>query len=497
MQTTKNICFDEQKYIKLQTKNIKQRLKQFNNKLYMEFGGKLFDDLHASRVLPGFSPNVQLKILDEFKDICEIIFVINANDIEKHKVRADFGITYDMEVLRLIKKFRQRNLIVSAIVITLFNGQPSAISFKNRMENLGEKVYTHYFTKGYPTDIDTIVSSEGYGKNPYIKTTKPLVVITAPGSGSGKLATCLSQLYHEYKNGVKAGYAKFEKFPVWNLALKHPINMAYEAATADLKDVNVLDSYYFEAYKKVAVSYNRDIEIFPVIKNIIKKITNKEIYKSPTDMGINSIAECITNDKLAREYSKQEIIRRYLRAKVDVKKGQTTKDVVLKIKLLMNELNIDINDRKCVYKAEEKFKKEKVPSMALELNNNIIVTGKQTNLLNAESSLILNALKTISNIDDKIDLISPEIINPIVELKEKIFKVESLRLTLKETLVALSISSINDKNAKKTYENLLLLQNCNAHSTHILTNNNEQTLRNLGINLTCIDRFLNESLFEF
>ena len=440
MQTTKNICFDEQKYIKLQTKNIKQRLKQFNNKLYMEFGGKLFDDLHASRVLPGFSPNVQLKILDEFKDICEIIFVINANDIEKHKVRADFGITYDMEVLRLIKKFRQRNLIVSAIVITLFNGQPSAISFKNRMENLGEKVYTHYFTKGYPTDIDTIVSSEGYGKNPYIKTTKPLVVITAPGPGSGKLATCLSQLYHEYKNGVKAGYAKFEKFPVWNLALKHPINMAYEAATADLKDVNVLDSYYFEAYKKVAVSYNRDIEIFPVIKNIIKRITNKEIYKSPTDMGINSIAECITNDKLAREYSKQEIIRRYLRAKVDVKKGQTTKDVVLKIKLLMNELNIDINDRKCVYKAEEKFKKEKVPSMALELNNNIIVTGKQTNLLNAESSLILNALKTISNIDDKIDLISPEIINPIVELKEKIFKVESLRLTLKETLVALSIS---------------------------------------------------------
>lgn len=496
MLSKKRYCFDEKKYIKEQSKRINERLKKFDNKLYMEFGGKLFDDLHASRVLPGFSPNVQLQILEDFKDKCEILIVINANDIEKNKVRADFDITYDMEVVRLIQKFRQRNLLVSGIVITLFEDQPSAIKFKDKMVELGEKVYIHYFTKGYPTDIEMIVSEQGYGKNPYIPTTKPLVIITAPGPGSGKLATCLSQLYHEYKKGTKAGYAKFEKFPVWNLPLKHPINIAYEASTADLKDYNLVDSYHLEEYKKIAITYNRDFEIFPVVKNILKKISNKEIYKSPTDMGINTIADCIIDDKLARESAKQEIIRRYLRAKVEYKKGKGKKSTIERIKLLMNEVNTDVYDRKCVYKAEEKSKISKQPAMAIELNDGQIVTGRQTNLLTAPSSAILNALKTICKIDDKIDLISLEVIKPIIQLKSNVFNLDNNRLTLKEMLVALSISSIYNKNSKLAYENLIKLRDCNAHSTHILTTNNEQTIRNLGINLTCGDKILNRDIFE-
>jgi len=489
-------CFDSEKYLQLQSEKIKQRMKEFDNKLYMEFGGKLFDDFHASRVLPGFDPNIQIKLLDNFKKDCEIIFAINANDIEKNKIRADFGITYDMEVLRLIDNFRQRGLLVSAIVITLFNGQPSAVAFKNKLEALGERVYYHYYTKGYPTDVETIVSEEGYGKNPYIETSKPLVVITAPGPGSGKLATCLSQLYHEYKRGVKAGYAKFEKFPVWNLPLKHPINLAYEAATADLKDVNLIDSYHFDAYGTIAVSYNRDLEAFPVVRNIIRKIVNKDLYKSPTDMGINSIAYCIYDDDLARESAKQEIIRRYYRAKTDIKKNNAPRHCEERIRLLMNELGLDKYDRPCVKPAEEKEKQSGQPSVAIQLHDGRIVTGRSTKLLTATASVTLNALKVISGIEDKFELISPQVLEPITDLKKNILNAENGVLSLKDVLIALSISANYNPAAKVAYQNLYRLQNCEAHSTHILNPTNEDTIRRLKINMTCGDKFSTKNLFD-
>lgn len=496
MEQVEKKCFDSEVYIKKQRELINARMKEFGDKLYMEFGGKLFDDLHASRVLPGFDPNVQIRLLDSYKDDCEIIFVISAKDIEKNKIRADFGITYDMEVLRLIEKLRHRGLYVSAIVITLYEGEQSAQNFRAKLENMGERVFYHYFTKGYPTDVETIVSEAGYGRNPYIETTKKLVAITAPGPGSGKLATCLSQLYHEYKRGKKAGYAKFEKFPVWNLPLKHPINVAYESATADLGDKNVIDSYHYEAYHEIAVSYNRDLEAYPVVRNILQKITGKDIYKSPTDMGINTIASCITDDALAQYSAKQEIIRRYLRAKVDAKKNNANKRVVETIRLLMNELNITVHDRPCVRPAEEKFMKSHAPAMAIELLDGQIVTGRKTALLSAPASAILNALKVISNIDDSVDLIQKEVLEPIVDLRHNIFRQDNTNLTLKETLVALCISANFNKNAKVAYDNLKFLRGCNAHSTHILTPNNEENLRNLGLNLTCGDRFLVGNLFD-
>ncbi len=492
----KKFCFDSDKYLKLQSEKIKEKMKFFNNKLYMEFGGKLFDDLHASRVLPGFDPNIQIKLLDNFKKDCEIIFVINANDIEKNKIRADFGITYDMEVLRLIDKFRERGLLVSAIVISLFNEQPSAITFKEKLENLGERVFYHYYTKGYPTDVETIVSEEGYGKNPYIETSKPLVVITAPGPGSGKLATCLSQLYHEYKKGIKAGYAKFEKFPVWNLPLKHPINIAYESSTADLKDTNLIDSYHFDAYGKIAVSYNRDLEAFPVVRNILRKILNQDIYKSPTDMGINTIAECIYDDELARESAKQEIIRRYYRAKADIKKGNVPKFCEERTRLLMNELGLDKYDRKCVRPCEEKEMESKQPSVAIELQDGKIVVGRRTKLLTASASVILNALKVVSGIEDRFELISPQVLEPIADLKKNILNTENGVLSLKDALIALSISAYYNPPAKVAYDNLSKLWGCEAHSSHILSPTNEDTIRRLKINMTCGDRFTTKNLFD-
>ena len=491
-----NTCFDSEKYLQLQSERIKQKMQEFDNKLYMEFGGKLFDDFHASRVLPGFDENIQVKLLDHFKKDCEIIFVISAQDIEKNKIRADFGITYDMEVLRLIDIFRKRGLIVSAIVITLFNEQPAAIAFKNKLENLGERVYFHYYTKGYPTDVETIVSEEGYGKNPYVETTKPLVVITAPGPGSGKLATCLSQLYHEYKRGVKAGYAKFEKFPVWNLPLKHPINLAYESATAELKDVNLIDSYHFDAYNKIAVSYNRDLEAFPVVRNILRKIVNDDIYKSPTDMGINSIAECIFNDDIAQESAKQEIIRRYYRARVDIKKNNIPKYCEERIQLLMNELSLDKYDRACVKPAEDKELASGEPSVAIQLHTGEIVTGRRTSLLTATASVLLNALKVIGNIDDRFDLISPEVLKPILSLKKNILNSADSVLSVKDVLIALSISTGYSTKAKLAYKNLEKLKGCEAHSTHILSPNNEDTLRRLKINITCGDKFSTKNLFD-
>ena len=496
MEQQSKICFDSDKYISLQSKEIRKRLKQFDNKLYMEFGGKLFDDLHAARVLPGFDPNVQIKLLDNFKDECEIIFVISAKDIEKNKIRADFGITYDMEVLRLMDKLRKHGLYVSAVVITLFDGQQSALNFKSKLENLGERVYLHYFTKGYPENVDLIVSDEGYGKNPYIETSRPLVAITAPGPGSGKLATCLSQLYHEYKRGVKAGYAKFEKFPVYNLPLNHPINIAYEAATADLKDKNKIDNYHLDAYGITAVSYNRDLEAFPVVSTILKKIINKDVYKSPTDMGINTIKECIFNDSLASFSAKQEVIRRYLRAKVDVKKNNVSKDVVQRILLLLNQLDITVYDRKCVKSAEDGLLNTKQPSMAIELQNGNIIVGSQTNFLTAPANAILNSLKHLSNIDSSQDLLSSDVLEQIRHLKHEILHSDNNLLTLKETLVALCLSAAKSKIIQKAYYMLPALQGCNAHSTHILRANNEETIRNLGINLTCGDKFSIGSLFD-
>jgi len=496
MNNEQKLCFDSEKYLNIQCEQIKERMKSFNNKLYMEFGGKLFDDFHASRVLPGFDPNVQIKVLDKFKKDCEIVFVINANDIEKNKIRADFGITYDMEVLRLIDIFRNHGLLVSGIVITLFNSQPAAIAFKNKLENLGEKVYCHYFTKGYPTDIETVVSEEGYGKNEYVKTSKPLVVVTAPGPGSGKLATCLSQLYHEYKRGITAGYAKFEKFPVWNLPLKHPVNIAYESSTADLKDVNLIDSYHFDAYGKIAVSYNRDLEAFPVVRNILRKITGKDIYKSPTDMGINSIAECIYDDELARESAKQEIIRRYYRARTDIKKGINQKYCEERIKLLMNELGLTPYDRKCVKPAEDKEKSSGLPSVAIELHDGRIVVGRTTKIMTATASVVLNALKTILSIEDKFELISPQVLEPIIDLKKNILNAENGVLSLKDILIALSISAGYNPIAKEAYNNIDKLCGCQAHSTHILSPTNEDTIRRLKLNMTCGDIFSTKNLFD-
>lgn len=492
----KKLCFDSKKYLEEQSKRIKEKMKQFDNKLYMEFGGKLFDDLHASRVLPGFDPNIQIKLLDKFKKDCEIIFVISANDIEKNKIRADFGITYDMEVLRLIDNFRARGLLVSAVVITLFDGQPSALKFKTKLESLGENVYLHYFTKGYPTNVETIVSEEGYGKNPYVKTTKPLVVITAPGPGSGKLATCLSQLYHEYKNGVKAGYAKFEKFPVWNLPLKHPINIAYESATADLKDVNLIDSYHFDAYGKIAVSYNRDMEIFPVVRNILKKICGEDIYKSPTDMGINTIASCIFDDQVAREAAIQEVIRRYYKAKVEIKRGTAPLHCKERIRLLMNELGVNKYDRHCVKFAEEKEQRTGFPSICIELLDGRIVTGRQTKLLSSSASVVLNALKELSGIEDKFELISAQVLKPIDDLKKNILNSKDEVLSLRDVLIALSISASLNPIAKVAYDNITLLKDCEAHSTHILSPSNEDSFRRLGINITCGDVFTTKNLFE-
>ncbi len=489
-------CFDSEKYLKKQSELINERLKIFDNKLYLEFGGKLFDDMHASRVLPGFEPNIQIKILENFKDDCEIILTISAKDIEKNKIRADNQMTYDMEVLRLISKLRKNNLYVSAVVITLFNGEQSAINFKQKLTQIGERVYTHYYTPGYPTDINTVVSDKGYGKNEYIKTTKKIVAVTAPGPGSGKLATCLSQLYHEYKNGKRAGYAKFEKFPVYNLGLKDPINIAYEAATADLGDKNVIDFYHFDAYNKVAVSYNRDMETFPVIRKILGKIMGKEEYKSPTDMGINSIKDCIFDFELANYSAKQEIIRRYLKAKVDYKRNNANYICVERIKLLMDELNLSKYNRPCVEIAEKTFVNSKKPAMAIELDDGTIIVGKETFLLSAPASAIVNAIKHIADIEDSVDLLDLDVVSDIRKLKTSILNSDSETLTLKETLVALAISADKITTTQKAYSAMKNLRNCVAHSTHILRPNNEETLRKLGIDLTSGDLLNIDGFFD-
>lgn len=497
MKKKEKICFDNELYLKLQSENIEKRIKKFNNKLYLELGGKIFDDLHASRVLPGFDPNIKIKLLQKLKDKVEIILCISANDIEKNRIRADLGLNYADEVLRLVDNMRELNLYISSFVITLFKGQLSAQKFAQKLQQRGEKVYIHRYTKGYPNDVETIVSDEGYGANPYIKTTRPLVVVTAPGPSSGKLATCLSQLYHEYKRKVKAGYAKFETFPVWNLPLKHPVNIAYESATADIGDVNQIDPYHFNAYGKLAINYNRDIAVFPILKNILQKITGKEIYKSPTDMGVNMIKDAITDDKLAQISAKKEILRRYYRAECDYKKGQITFDNLERNKSLVSEVKVTDDAIRSIDVARQTAKDYGYPTVALELPNGTIVTGKSKKIITASGAVILNALRTLAGLGDDFDIITDDILLPIVSYRTNILKSHCTLLTVDDILVALSICSAKNEKAKKALEKLTELKNCDAHSTYILPSSEENTLKKLGINVTSDPVFTNNNLFDY
>lgn len=477
-------CFDAAKYLKIQKKKIKQRIGMFD-KLYLEFGGKLIDDQHAARTLPGFLPDLKIRLLQEFKDDAEVILCINASAIENSKIRADHMISYETEVIRLIEFLRSKGIYVSSVVITLFNNQKKAIDFANRLKDYHVKTYFHTFTKGYPTDVDTIVSDEGYGANPYIETSRKLIIVSAPGPCSGKLATSLSQLYHEYKRGVNAGYAKFETFPVWSLPLKHPVNIAYEAATADLGDVNMIDHFHLEKYGTKAVNYNRDLETFPVLKEILTRITGKTVYYSPTDMGVNVIGECITDDKAIQHAAKDEIIRRYYRALTDLKKGILIPDIPEHIKLLMNELNISEKDRLVVTKAKEKYQASgHLPSACLAVGKKFIV-GRKTDHLSPISATFLNALKTINKIPDEVDLISPTVLKPILEIKNKTSNFKENYLKLGEVLIALSICSTTNPTVEKALESLDKLASTELHSTHMISDDEMIVLSNLGINATC------------
>ncbi len=476
-------CFDAEKYLKIQKKNIMKRIAMFD-KLYLEFGGKLIDDQHAARTLPGFLPDLKIRLLQELKDDAEVILCINANAIETSKIRADHMISYETEVLRLIEFLRSKGIYVSSVVITLYNGQKKAADFAEKLKDYHVAVYFHTFTKGYPTDVDTIVSDEGYGANPFIKTTKPLVVVSAPGPCSGKLATALSQLYHEYKNGTSAGYAKFETFPVWSLPLKHPVNVAYEAATADLGDINMVDHFHLEKYGQTAVNYNRDLETFPVLKEILHRITGEDVYYSPTDMGVNVIGECITDDKAVQKAAKDEIIRRYYRALADVKKGATEKIVPERIKMLMNELNISENDRIVTLYAEEKREASGCPSAAIQIGKKIVV-GRKNDILSPVSSTFLNALKTLGHIPDEVDLIAPSILKPILEIKNRTSNFKETHLHLGEVLIALSICSTTNPVVKKLLTTLDKMKGAELHATHMITDDELVVLSNLGINATC------------
>ena len=480
--------FDNKKYVKIQSEKIRERFKLFD-KLYLEIGGKLFDDSHAARILPGFKSDAKISMFKELKNDLEIIFCINAGDIERNKTRGEYGITYDNEVISLINRSKRMGFSVNSVVITLYKNQLSVDKFIKKLERNGIKTYIHTFTKGYPTDVDTIVSEEGYGANPYIETTKPLILVNAPGPGSGKLATCLSQLYHESKRGVNAGYAKFETFPVWNLPLKHPVNLAYEAATADLKDVNMIDSFHLEAYGKMAVNYNRDLELFPVLKSILSRVSSQTIYKSPTDMGVNVVGDCIKDEEIVVEACKKEIVRRYYNELNNYKLGLTDSDAYSKVKLLMNELNIDENYLDVVKPALEKSKRENVPVISLKLSKNRIITGKQTDILSAASSLILNAIKELSKIPDDINLLSPNILEPMLKLKKELSGDDKC-LQLTEVLTALSICSTTNSMVEKALSKLTKLKGCEAHATYIVENGDKKSLKNLKINLTCEPEFL-------
>ena len=479
------IGFDNNQYLSMQSEKIQERIDTFGDKLYLEFGGKLFDDYHASRVLPGFEPDSKIKMLLKLKDIAEILVVICANDIIKNKYRSDLGITYDADVIRLIDVFKTQGLLVRSVVMTMYQPQPAVDSFIKHLENLGIAVYKHYPIDGYPSEVQKIVSGEGYGQNEYVPTSRRLVVVTAPGPGSGKMATCLSQLYHEHLRGVKAGYAKFETFPIWNLPLSHPVNVAYEAATADLNDVNMIDPFHLEEYGTLAVNYNRDVEIFPVVSAMLETILGFCPYKSPTDMGVNMAGNCIVDDDACRQASKNEIIRRYYAALCDAKKGRISKEVVAKLELLMRKSGISTEDRKAVAPALAKAAATGSPAAAIELNDGSIVTGKTSDLLGASAACLLNALKVLGNIDDGIELISPTIIEPIQRLKVQHMGSVNPRLHTNEVLMALAICAVSDPRAKKAMEQLDKLKNCEVHSSVMLSHVDEKTFKSLGVHITC------------
>ena len=483
------IAFDNDLYIKTQSAHIRNRIEQFGGKLYLEFGGKLYDDNHASRVLPGFKPDSKLQMLLQLKDKVEMVIAINAADIEKNKIRGDLGITYDRDVLRLIDVFRSFGLYVSSVVLTRYNDKDITRAFQARLETMGIRVYHHYDIEGYPSNISHIVSDAGYGRNDFIETTRELVVVTAPGPGSGKLATCMSQLYHEHKRGVQAGYAKFETFPVWNLPLNHPVNLAYEAATADLSDVNMIDPFHLESYGKTTVNYNRDVEAFPVLVAMFERILGECPYKSPTDMGVNMVGNCIVNDAVAVEASRQEIIRRYYAALCDQKQGKAGDAAVLKLELLMKKVGVSVENRRVVAPALSKAKQTGLPAAAMELPDGQIVTGKTSSLLGASSALLLNALKVLAGLDDSLHLIAPEVIDPIQHLKVDHLGHRNPRLHTNEVLIALSISAATDPTAEKAMEKLGALRGCQVHSSVILSAVDEQTFKRLGVNLTCQPQF--------
>ncbi|MFA5263162.1 MAG: DUF1846 domain-containing protein [Opitutaceae bacterium] len=502
---TDNIGFDNQRYLEQQSAAILDRVKQLDGRLYLEFGGKILFDFHASRVLPGFHPNVKMQLLQMLKDQAEVILCIFAGDIEKKKMRADFGIPYDTDALKTIDDLKERGITIRAIVITRFDNQPAAVSFKNRLERRGLRVYTHRASKGYPNDVDMIVSEEGYGSNPMIETERPIVVVTGPGPGSGKLATCLSQLYHEHKRGVKAHYAKFETFPIWNLPLKHEINVAYEAATAELKDVNLIDHYHLEAYGQTAVNYNRDLEAFPLLKRIIEKITGKpSFYKSPTDMGVNRAGFGIVDDKVCRTAATQEIIRRYYNYACEYAMGLVEKDTVQRLEHIMGNHGLTVNDRVVVSHAQRaaqecaaqgKGADDIFCGAAIELHDGRIITGKNSQQMHAASSLVLNAIKTLSNIPDSIHLLPPLVTASLAHFKKDVLKGNMMSLDLEETLIALSISATMNPSATSAIENLKELSGCEVHLTHIPTPGDAAGLRKLGVNVTCDPAFASKYLY--
>lgn len=479
------IGFDNDKYLSMQSEHIKERISKFDNKLYLEFGGKLFDDYHASRVLPGFAPDSKLRMLMQLSEHAEIVIVISAGDIEKNKVRGDLGITYDLDVIRLIDSFKERGFFVGSVVITQYSGQNSANIFKSKLENLGIKVYIHYPIEGYPSNIPLIVSDEGYGKNDYIETSRPLVIITAPGPGSGKMATCLSQLYHEHKRGIHAGYAKFETFPIWNIPLKHPVNLAYEAATADLNDVNMIDPFHLEAYGETTVNYNRDVEIFPVLSAIFERIFGKCPYQSPTDMGVNMVGNCIVDDEVCREASKQEIIRRYYQALERHLEGEDNNEEVFKLELLMKQAGISTENRKTTTAALDCAKETGAPAVAIEMEDGKIITGKTSDLLGASAALMLNTLKELADIPHEVHVIAPAAIEPIQKLKTEYLGSQNPRLHTDEVLIALSSTAATSDLAKLALAQLPKLKGCQVHSSVMLSAVDKKVFKKLGVQLTC------------
>lgn len=487
--------FDNNKYIEMQSEHILERIDSFKGRLYLEFGGKIFDDFHASRVLPGFESDAKIKMLEKMKDDTEIIFCIYAGDIEKNKVRADLGITYDLDILRLIDNISKLGISTNSIVITRYAGQPAADIFIKKMERFGVKTYIHRAISGYPMDIDVIASDEGYGKNPYIETTKKLVVVTGPGPGSGKLATCLNQLYHENKMGNDAGYAKFETFPIWNIPLNHPVNLAYEAATADLNDVNMIDHFHLEKYGETTINYNRDIEAFPVVSKLLNRLTGKDIYFSPTDMGVNMAGNAIVDDEVVKQAATNEIVRRYYKALCDVKMGLLDEHAVEKIKSILEILNVDPTSKDIVASANEKCVKSNAQSVAVKLDDGMVITGRTTQLMTAGASVVINALKHLAGIADDFLLLPESVLRPILELKKNEQGIHNSRLTLQEVLIAVSVTTTTNPTASLVIKQIKNLRGVDAHSSHMFNHSDAQTFRELGINLTSEPIFPTGNLF--